>query len=325
VSARLWQPTASREAIRARARLLQHIRAFFADVGVMEVETPIASYAAATDPVLESLVTSWNGPGQGRIPLYLQTSPEFAMKRLLVAGVGPIYQICKVFRDAERGRLHNPEFTLLEWYRPGWSHQELIGEVAALVRAALEQPELPYEILTYRDLFVQRLGLDPWRAGRDELRRMAKTLAIGGAQTLELDQDGWLDLLLTQCLERDLGVGRLTFVCDYPPTQAAMARVRSDPYPAAERFELYFRGIELANGFQELTDADEQRVRFAADLQRRSESCNPAVPVDNAFLQALDVGMPATSGVALGVDRLLMALTGSRSIDEVLAFPIERA
>jgi lysyl-tRNA synthetase class 2 len=306
--------------------MLGAIRSFFAGRGVLEVETPIASRAAVSDLSLDSLSTLWQGPGQhGGLPLYLQTSPEFAMKRLLAAGSGPIYQVCKVFRDGERGRLHHPEFSLLEWYRPGWDYRRLMGEVADLVRYVLDAPGLPVEALSYRDLFRDRLGLDPWHTDQDDLRRAAVVQGIQGVEGLDLGPDGWLDLLLTHCLEAGLGQGRITFVYDYPPSQATLARVRPGPEPAGERFELYLEGMELANGFHELTDANEQRRRFALDLERRAAAGRPTPPLDAAFLAALDAGMPAAAGVALGLDRLLMVKTGASHIDQVLAFPVELA
>lgn len=291
----------------------------------MEVETPIAGRAATPDPALESLSTTWMGCGRAALPLYLHTSPELAMKRLLAAGSGPIYQICKVFRDRERGRLHHPEFTLLEWYRPGWGYRQLMDEVAELVRSILRRPGLRMEVLTYRELFDRGLALDPWQADPEDLRHCALAQGIAGAEDLQLERDGWLDLLLTHSLEAGLGNGRLTFVCDYPTSQAALARVREGPFPVAERFELYLEGMELANGFQELTDPEEQRRRFRRDLERRRCAGATPPPADEAFLAALDAGLPEASGVALGIDRLVMVLTGVRHIDEVLAFPVERA
>jgi lysyl-tRNA synthetase class 2 len=319
-----WRPSAAPAALRERAALLTRLRGFFAAAGVLEVETPILSRAATSDPALASLASLWHGPGEAR-PLHLHTSPELPMKRLLAAGSGAIYQICKVFRDGERGRLHHPEFTLLEWYRPGWDYRRLMVEVADLVRCALSEPERPVEEIAYRDLFRERLGVDPWRADAAELARTAAARGIGGADGLALERDGWLDLLLTHCLEPALGRSRLTFVYDYPPSQAALARRRDGAVPVAERFELYLEGVELANGFQELTDGDEQRRRFLADLEVRAAAGLAMSPLDEAFLDALAAGMPEAAGVALGVDRLLMCRLGARHIDEVLAFPIERA
>lgn len=339
-----WQPSASFEALRARAQMLARVRAFFAERGVLEVETPLLSRAATTDPALESFRTGWagpwcegcsesgSGPGSNRAPgqpsaqtLYLHTSPELPMKRLLAAGSGPIYQVCKVFRDGERGRRHHPEFSLLEWYRPGWTLPALIDEVAELVRRLLERPTLSLEMIDYRELFRGRLGVDPWTAAIGELRSAASDAGLRGYAGLELDRDGWLDLLMSQCLEPRLGRGRLTFVCGYPLSQAALARARPNDPTVAERFELYLGGMELANGFDELTDAAAQRSRFEANLSARRAAGQLEPPIDQAFLAALEAGMPASSGVALGLDRLLMCALQAEHIDDVLAFPVERA
>ncbi|TVQ94363.1 MAG: EF-P lysine aminoacylase GenX [Chromatiaceae bacterium] len=327
-----WRPCAPLAHLQARAALLRDLREFFADRGVLEVETPILSRAAATDPALASLHTDCLLDAAAAQTLYLHTSPEFPMKRLLAAGSGPIYQVCKVFRGGERGRRHHPEFSLLEWYRPGWSLECLMDEVAALVRCLLRRPNLASTRLTYRDLFLDHLDLDPWATSAAALGAHAHALGlVGVADQLDLDRDGWLDLLLTQCLEpglgRDATTGRphLTFLCDYPPSQAALARIRPGPVPVAARFELYLDGMELANGFEELTDADEQRARFAADLAVRARAGQPLVPPDEGLLGALAAGLPACAGVALGLDRLLMLVTAAAHIDAVLAFPVERA
>lgn len=317
-----WRPSATFEALAARARMLARIRAFFAEREVLEVETPILSRHATTDPALESLCVD-SSPMLGR--RWLQTSPEFPMKRLLAAGSGPIYQICKVFRDQERGARHHPEFTLLEWYRPGWTMHQLIAEIAELVRAVLKPAPIQLEHVRYRDLFLSRLEIDPWSASLVALREAAIRLQIPGAAELDLDGDGWLDLLLSHCLEADLGRECMTFVYDYPPSQAALARIRDSPFPVAERFELYIEGMELANGFQELTDAVEQRRRFDRERQTRRRQSRADLPMDVAFLDALAAGMPESAGVALGLDRLLMIDQGTTHIDQVLAFPTGRA
>ena len=323
VSEESWRPVAQLDALRARAALLGRIRAFFARRGVMEVETPVASRAAATAPALHSLRVSLAGLGAEARTLYLQTSPELPMKRLLAAGSGPIFQICKVFRDGERGRLHHPEFSLLEWYRPGLGYRDLMVEVADLIRHALDRPGLDARYQSYRELFSECLGLDPLTADLEALHRAVHD--IPGCRDLALDRDGCLDLLLTHHIELGLGRGHLDFIYDYPPSQAALACIRPDPVPVAERFELYLEGMELANGFQELTDPEEQRRRFAADLNKRASTGPDIGPVDAEFLAALAAGIPETAGVALGLDRLLMVATGSSHIDEVLAFPVERA
>lgn len=290
----------------------------------MEVETPLLSRAAVTDPALASVQTRLAG-AEALGALYLHTSPEFPMKRLLAAGSGPIYQICKVFRDDERGRLHHPEFSLLEWYRPGWNHHQLMDEVAALVRSILQRPEMAEERICYRELFLATLKLDPWASTEEDLTSAALTAGIADACDLGLDRDGLLDLILTHRLESELGRDGMTFLYDYPPSQAALARVRSGEVPVAERFELYIDGVELANGFCELTDAAEQRRRFESDLVERRQLGLPLTPIDERFLAALSAGLPETAGVAIGLDRLLMVATGAKHIDEVLAFPIERA
>lgn len=311
---------------RARARLLGDIRNFFLGVSVMEVDTPVCSVYATTDPALESFTTCFTGPGapQGN-RLYLHTSPEFLMKRLLAAGSGSIYQICKVFRDGESGRWHNPEFTLLEWYRPGFDHHQLIYEVAELINGLLPEP-LPVERVSYGELFQQHLGFDPHQSSISELRAHAVRLGVSGAETMDLqDTDGWLDLLMTHRIEPHLGQGGLCFIYDYPVTQASLARIRPGDPPVAERFELYMDGIELANGFHELTCGSDQRRRFESDLKQRRAKGGKEVPMDEYLLAALDAGIPDCSGVALGVDRLLMRLTGAEHIHTVLAFPLERA
>ena len=326
-SGHAWRPTADRAALQARATLYATIRAFFSAAGVLEVETPLLSRAAVTDPALDSLKTQLALAGfAAERPLYLHTSPEFAMKRLLAAGSGPIYQICKVFRDGERGRRHHPEFSLLEWYRPGWNTERLMDEVAALVKLALDQPALPVVCVTYRALFQTQLDLDPWQADLETLRATARRVGLSGVAELELDRDGWLDLLLTHCLEPTLGRDCLTFVCDYPPSQAALARVKySDAVLVAERFELYYQGLELANGFAELCDAEEQRARFEADLAQRRACGQLEPPLDEALLAALAHGLPECAGVALGLDRLLMLALGVTDIAAVLSFSIECA
>jgi len=321
-----WRPTARLEVLAARARALAAIRGFFDKAGVLEVETPALSFAAGTDPALASLGTTYTGPAAPHgAALYLHTSPEFAMKRLLAAGSGPIWQLCKVFRDGERGRRHNPEFTLLEWYRPGFGLHDLMDEVAALLRVVLGA-DLAEERLSYVQAFDRALGIDPHRAGIAALRGAALRTALAGVDALELPgRDAWLDLLMSHCVEPGLGAAGLTFVYDFPASQAALARVRDGDPPVAERFEVYVSGVELANGFHELADAAEQRRRFAADNARRRASGLPEMPVDERLLAALAAGLPDCCGVALGVDRLVMLATGAARIDEVIAFPLERA
>lgn len=325
-ASRDWPPSASFEALRARAGIVSRIREYFSRTGAVEVETPICAASPAPDPALEQLTTVYTGPGapQGR-PLYLQTSPELAMKRLLAAGSGPIYQICKAFRDGERGRIHNPEFSLVEWYRPGFGMHELMDDVAGLVAEVLET-SWPVERVAFGELFERELGLEPHLATDERIRECALDNRVSGADALPgLDRDAWLDLLLTHCLERKLGRGRMTFLFDYPASRASLARIRPGAPPVAERFELYLEGMEIANGFHELADEAEQRRRLVADNERRKAAGQEPVPLDERFLAALEQGLPDCSGVALGLDRLVMVALGSESIDEVLAFPVERA
>ncbi len=317
-----WQPTASLANIRLRAKILGQIRQFFADRSVLEVETPVLCNATVTDLHLHSLSTEAEIPGLGgRTRLHLQTSPEFAMKRLLAAGAGPIYQLCKAFRDQEAGRLHNPEFTMLEWYRPGWDHHRLMDEVGDLL--ALVLGTAPATRRSYGELFLTELGIDAHRDDADTLRRQA--LDHGLEDVAGLDREGWLSLLMTHSLEASLGSKAPTFLFDYPADQAALARIRHDDPPVAERFEVYVRGVELANGYHELTDGDEQWRRFEQDLQNRRGRGLPEPLVDHRLVAALEHGMPACAGVALGVDRLIMLAAGESRLADVIAFPIERA
>ncbi len=289
---------------------------------MLEVETPLLASATVTDLHLASLSCRLDAPGAaGR--RYLQTSPEFGMKRLLASGSGPIYQISKAFRDGEAGRLHNPEFTLLEWYRPGFDHHALMDEVDALLGAVLGAP--PAERATYARIFERHLGLDPHRAETAELRAAAEAHGLGLVGAEPADADGWLHLVMSHLIEPRLGLDRPAFVFDFPASQAALARVREGSPPLAERFEVYVRGLELANGFHELRDAAEQRRRFEADLERRRRAGLPAVPLDERLLAALEAGLPACAGVALGVDRLLMLSAGVGDLRQVIAFPIDRA
>lgn len=319
-----WRPSAGLEALRQRASILAAIRGFFADRGVLEVDTPWLVAAGAMDPNLHSLSVAYDGPGAppgGRF--WLQTSPEHAMKRLLAAGAGSIYQITHAFRAGERGRLHNPEFTLLEWYRLGWDHHALMDEVADLVRLLLG--DCAVERLTYAEAFYSHLGVDPLEAPRRVLEARASELGLGRDALAALGRDALLDLLLSHRVAPALGCGRLTFVYDFPASQAALARLRPDDPRVAERFELFSAGIELANGYHELTDAAEQRRRFDRERTLRAHLGLAPVEVDARLLSALAAGLPACAGVAVGLDRLVMRVLGAGHLDEVLAFPSERA
>ena len=310
-------------ALRQRADLYAAIRMFFAVRGVLEVETPILSEAGNTDPNIASFVTRFSGrsdaPSDER---WLRTSPEFPLKRLLAAGVGDCYELGRVFRNGECGRRHNPEFTMLEWYRVGWDHVMLADEVAALASAILGHT-LRIDRTSYRALYHDAFGFDPMTAPIDALRAPLNDIRIDAAG---LDRDDWLDLLMTHRLQPGFDPDSLLIVSDYPPTQCALARIRGHGDDAvAERFEAYLGAQELANGYHELTDAAEQRARFERDNSRRRERGVRAVPIDARLLDALATGLPECAGVALGVERLLMAMSGSEDIADVLAFPFPQA
>ena len=312
-------------ALPQRARLYALIREFFAERGVLEVETPVLSAAANTDPNIESFSTRFSGHADAGAPQrWLRTSSEFAQKRLLAAGIGDIYELGRVFRNGEAGRRHNPEFTMLEWYRVGWDHRQLIEETVELVCAALTPAGRQVEVkkYTYRDLFVSALDVDPFEATDADLHAALGDVRIDARG---LGRDDWLDLLLTHRIQPTFPADRITVVCDYPATQCALAKIRADDPPVAERFELYVGTQELANGYHELTDAAEQRARFERDNARRRERGVAEVPIDENLLAALAAGMPDCAGVALGVERLLMAMLGTDDIREVLAFPFAKA
>lgn len=315
----VWQPTASLDTLRLRAQLYSHIRHFFAARQVMEVETPILAAGCVPEPLLEPLYTHYHGPGAKR--LFLHTSPELAMKRLLAAGSGPIYQITKVFRDNEMGRWHNPEFTLLEWYRPGFNQADLIQEVDELLQTLLHSA--PAERLSYCTLFEQQVGLHPLHTPLSTLHEYVKPWGIDSVS--HWDRESCLQLILTEQIEPQLGHHRPLVIVDFPASQAALARKKPTDPTLAERFEVYIQGIELANGFYELTDPIEQRQRFEQDLLKRTMLNQPTYPLDERFLAALAAGLPDCAGVALGLDRLLMLITKASHIQEVLAFPINYA
>ncbi|MCR6702933.1 MAG: EF-P lysine aminoacylase EpmA [Dokdonella sp.] len=314
-----------REALVLRAALYRLIRDFFAGRGVLEVETPMLSEAGNTEPNIESFKTAFNGPAAARSgPRWLRTSPEYPLKRLLAAGVGDCYELGRVFRNGEAGRRHNPEFTMLEWYRIGWDHLGLIEETVALVQAALAMVGRTATLrsLTYRELFVQALALDPFEAPVEDL---GVPLAGFGIRGEGLTREDWLDLLITHRIEPAFTPDQITVVRDWPASQCALARIRPGTPPVAERFELYLGSYELANGYHELTDAAEQRARFEHDLARRRQRGQAEPPIDERLLAALGEGLPACAGVALGIERLLMQLAGTDDIRRVLAFAFAEA
>jgi lysyl-tRNA synthetase class 2 len=312
-----WQPTASRAALERRAAMLAATRRFFTERNVLEVDTPFMVNVPVTDVHIHSAEVRLRRHGRDR--MFLHTSPEFAMKRLLAAGSGDIYQICHVVRGRERGRMHNAEFTLVEWYRLGFSMHRLMDEVEALLATLLGTSGS--ERLSYRDVFLRELSLDPLTATIETLEEAARELGFQrGASRDEL-----LDLLMSARVGPALGRDKPTFVHDYPASQAALARLNPDDPATALRFELYRNGIELANGFHELASAAEQRARFEQDREERKRRGLPAHAPDERLLAALETGLPDCAGVALGFDRLAMLAMDANHIDEVLSFPVERA
>lgn len=319
-----WQPSAPVANLLKRAAILAEIRRFFADRGVLEVETPTMSQATVTDIHLVPFETRFVGPGAADgMTLYLMTSPEYHMKRLLAAGSGPIYQMGRSFRNEEAGRHHNPEFTMLEWYRPRYDMYRLMNEVDDLLQQVLDCDTA--ETLSYQQAFTRHLNVDPLSADKAELREAAAKLNLSNIADTEEDRDTLLQLLFTMGVEPHIGRDKPTFVYHFPATQASLAEISTEDHRVAERFEVYYKGIELANGFRELTDSREQRQRFEQDNRKRAARGLPQHPVDNNLLDALEHGMPECSGVALGVDRLIMIALGASSLSDVLAFPVTRA
>ncbi|WP_299594604.1 EF-P lysine aminoacylase EpmA [uncultured Microbulbifer sp.] len=321
MSESLWRPTAPLENLRRRATLLADIRRFFSERQVLEMEVPLLSRRATSDPHIDSITAGCSGA-----PAFLATSPEFGLKRLVAAGIGDCYYLGKAFRNGEAGGRHNPEFTMLEWYRLGWDDHRLMIEVGELLSHVLRISRV--RSYSYRSLFLQHLDVDPHRASLEELKAVV-------ARVLELSfepagRDECLDLLMSHHIEPRMdgdGQPGITLVYDFPASQAALARVEDDELevPVARRFEAYVGGMELANGYWELTDAPEQLRRFEADRRYREDNDKPVYPFEERLVQALEAGMPDCAGVALGVDRLLMLACGAGRIEEVIAFPVERA
>lgn len=312
-------------ALRLRADTYAHIRAFFAERGVLEVETPILSAAGNTDPNIRSFTTRFSGHvDAGARERWLRTSPEFPLKRLLAAGAPDIYELGRVFRDGEAGGRHNPEFTMLEWYRVGWDDTRLAREVIDLLQRVLVHAGKTVDIVetTYRSLFHDALGIDPLVDTVDVLRGALQGTTVIDGEGLE--RDDWLDLLLTHRLQPAFPRDRVTVVRDFPASQCALARIRPGEPPVAERFEAYIGPYEVANGYHELNDAAEQRSRFVRDNDKRRARGDRDVPLDEPLLAVLDA-MPACAGVAMGIERLLMVLAGTDAIADVLAFPFAHA
>lgn len=323
-----WQPTLSWQHAEIRATLIQQLRMFFYQRNVVEVETPLLCSGTVTDSNLDTFDTRYNyfpnSPLNISACLYLQTSPEYSMKRLLASGYKDIFQISKAFRHEDHGRYHNPEFTLLEWYRLGFSHFELMDEISELLKVTLrcEQPRK----FSYSDIFKITLKIDPLNTTRDKLFEVIK---LNNIHSEWLDNENDIDVILqfifAELIEPVIGIEQPCFIYDFPSSQASLAKISNKDSRVAERFECYFKGIELANGFNELTDVKEQKKRFEEDNLKRKMNGKKIKNIDTAFINALDFGLPQCSGVALGIDRLMMLLISATSIDEVITFPIDRA
>jgi lysyl-tRNA synthetase class 2 len=319
-----WKPTTTLKAVKMRAQLNALVRGFFAERNVLEVETPILSQAANSDPNIESFQLQFFGPRAAGVgQRWLRTSPEFALKRLLAAGVGDCYELGRVFRNGEAGKRHNPEFTMLEWYRVGWNHHKLMDECAELAKAALHLggKRATVRDVSFRQLYQDSFGFDPLTATEADLR---SPLMVYDIDPKGLGRDDWLDLLMTHLIQPALPANRITLVYDDPATQCALAKIRTGDVDVAERFEMYLGPLEVANGYHELTDAAEQRERFGRDLATRQKRASIQPPVDERLLSALPK-LPSCAGVALGMDRLLMAMLGKDSVADVVAFPFDRA
>lgn len=321
-----WQPTAPIPQLLRRAKIINQIRQFFAERCILEVETPILSQSAVTDVHLSSFQATFCQPGmaenQGQ-PLYLITSPEYHMKRLIAAGSGPIFQICKCFRNHEEiGRYHNPEFTMLEWYRIQFDMIQMINEVDDLLQYILDCE--PAERISYQNVFLKYLEIDPLQASREMLETAVHQLNLG-FDTQHVDNDTLLQFLFTFGVEPHIGITQPIVVYHFPASQAALAETCTEDHRVARRFEFYYKGVELANGFKELTHAKEQRARFEQDNQERIRRGLPPQLIDEYLLTAMESGLPDCAGVALGLDRLIMLALTDTSIQNVMSFNLENA
>ena len=323
-----WKSTLSWDNAKKRAQILQRIRRFFDSRGVIEVETPLLSKGTVTDVHLDAFSCEYgflkNSCDATPQNFFLQTSPEFAMKRLLASGYQSIYQICKSFRDEGYGQHHNPEFTMLEWYRVGFDHFDLINEISLLLKETLNC--LEPSLISYQQVFIDYIDLDPLETSIEELLHVIKyNNKLSDWLEIEKDIDTLLQFIFAELIEPSIGKERPCFVFDFPKSQASLAKISAKDPRVADRFECYFHGIELANGFNELTDAKEQNQRFKEDNAKRNLMERKEIPIDINFINALDSGLPACAGVALGVDRLIMLAINSNSIEDVISFPIENA
>ena len=319
-NAQSYAPSMSLEMAHKRAQMLTQIRQFFAERQVLEVQTPLMSQAGNTDVFVPSISTNVTVQDKPQTH-YLHTSPEFAMKRMLASWKVAIYQICPVFRDNEVGSRHNSEFTMLEWYRPGFDLEALAAELSDLLATVYRQPQ-NLKHYSYSQAFVDYVGIHPLTASLETIKATAEENALGGLDLGE-DRQGWLDVLFSHLVEPNLGYQSPTLITDYPPATAALAKVETDEQgnEVAKRFELYINGIEIANAYDELADGAALQARFEADNEERARRGLPIMPIDERLVAACD-HLPACSGIALGIDRLLMVVTGAKSIDEVIGFGI---
>ena len=316
-----WSPNTTHKIRQSRAQMLYGIRAFFLQQKVLEVETPALSQFGNTDPFIESIKCS---PSESEIR-YLHTSPEYPMKRLLAAGSGDIYQISKVWRSGESGKNHNPEFTLLEWYRVGFNYQQLMQEVEELLNNLLPTLNKKPCLVTYEELFLEKFNINPHIAKNKQLNECVK-IHINDLNTDDMDNQSLLDALLSFCIEPDFDSNCLTFVYDYPVSQSALAQIRqTENYPVAERFEVYLGQSELGNGYQEEVDSKRNKQILSDENQARKALGLEIVNEDCLFLEATENGIPASAGVAIGLDRVLMCITGEKSIQKVINFPWDKA
>ncbi len=319
-----WSPTLSWEDAQKKSKILASIRAFFDTRGVVEVETPVMCRSSVTDIHLDPFITSFDHSPDNVSARYLQTSPEYAMKRLLASGYQSIYQLCKAFRNEQKGRYHNPEFTILEWYRVGFSMSELMSEVEQLVKQIIDCKDFTY--ITYQNLFIDYTGIDPLNTSIGEVVDYISRVEKMSDWLLEESKlDTLLQFILSEVIEPQIGLDVPCFIYNFPITQASLAKKSIDDPRVAERFELYYKGIELVNGFRELTNYEEQKERFENENIERSKLGLMQREIDERFLDSLKSGLPECSGVALGVDRLLMLALNKSTIDEVITFSIDRA
>jgi elongation factor P--(R)-beta-lysine ligase len=321
-----WQPSASLDHLKRRAQFLTEIRRFFYQRDVLEVDTPILSHAAPTAPYLDSFTTEYIAAGGQKTPCYLHTSPEFAMKRLLAAGLGDIYQIAKVFRNGEQGRHHSPEFTMLEWYRPSLDYHQLMAEVDDLLQCVVGLPSAIK--MSYQTLFSQYLSIDVTHVEQDELKQYALSRIKSLPQDWQTDRDGWLDLLMSELIEPQLALSAQPYIIyDFPASQAQLAKLHrsEEGHFVAARFEVYAQGLELANGYDECLDAEELSQRFNKDNLLRQQQGKVTMPIDQHLIAAINTGLPACTGVAIGVDRLLMLKLNVNDINAVTSFRFEQS